>query len=252
MDLSTDFGKEIPSRNLRKKGQSRSCNVCVCDGNWVVCVSGQKCRHHSCFCCDKGTATQHPKSRGPKNAAFGKACLCPLPERGVFTKTAKMTNFRSNPVKQGLCCSDPVKMTKMTKMADVTQPKAWFTKGMLSCSLTERSVVVVLGAPNLSLAQKSSTRGLIGILQDMQDITTLDPPLDLDGRNSLDRRRRKWQEDIERELLFYERPGIAACLVLVHERSFRKTQEGLVGCVRGVPEQNSGKIPGKFWENVSF
>ena len=33
---------------------------------------------------------------GSQNGAFGKPCLCPARKRGFLTKTAKMTNLRSN------------------------------------------------------------------------------------------------------------------------------------------------------------
>ena len=50
---------------------------------FVIAVSGAS----------KGTATQHLKSRGPKKAAFGKACLCQLSERGGLHENDENDKF---------------------------------------------------------------------------------------------------------------------------------------------------------------
>ena len=76
-------------------------------------------------------------SRGPKNGAFGKPCLCPAKKRGFWTKTAKMTNLRSNQLNGGVLLLKPRGTTKMTKMAGVTRANSWFTKGTVFCSLKQ-------------------------------------------------------------------------------------------------------------------
>ena len=48
-----------------------------------------------------------------------------------------MTNLHSTHWKQGFGSSDPPKTTKMTKMAGVTQEKAWFRKGRVCSSLNK-------------------------------------------------------------------------------------------------------------------
>ena len=52
----------------------------------------------------------------------------PCREEGGFDDNDKNDEFAFHPVKQRLCSLNPVKMTKMTKMAGVTQARAWFTK----------------------------------------------------------------------------------------------------------------------------
>ena len=55
----------------------------------------------------------------------------PFQKRG-FDANGENDESVDYPVKQGRCCSDPV---KTTKMAGLMQAKAWFTKRMVSCSL---------------------------------------------------------------------------------------------------------------------
>ena len=77
-------------------------------------------------------------SRGPKKGAFGKPCLSPAKTRGFLTKTAKITNLRSNgnlTSKTRALQLRPRETTKTTKTAGVTRAKAWFNKGTLFCSL---------------------------------------------------------------------------------------------------------------------
>ena len=60
----------------------------------------------------------------------------PCQKGAIFTKTARMTNLHSNPLKTRVWLLRPPKTTKMTKMAGVTREKAWFRKGQV-CSSPE-------------------------------------------------------------------------------------------------------------------
>ena len=72
--------------------------------------------------------SSHTQNLYPKDGAFGKPCLCPLPKGGGVDENGENDELALQPVKQGPCCSDPVKTTKATKMARVTRAKAWFTE----------------------------------------------------------------------------------------------------------------------------
>ena len=63
------------------------------------------------------------ENRGGTNRVFGKPCFCPLPKRGRFDENGENDEFAFYSLKQG-----SPKTTKMTKMAGVTQEKAWFSK----------------------------------------------------------------------------------------------------------------------------
>ena len=69
-----------------------------------------------------------PKSRGGTNGVFGKPCFCPLPKRGRFDENGENDEFAFYPLKTRASLLRPLKTTKMTKMAGVTQEKAWFSK----------------------------------------------------------------------------------------------------------------------------
>ena len=54
------------------------------------------------------------------NCAFG-----PLARKRGFDKKGEHDELAFQPAKQGLCCSEPLRTTKMTKMADVTWAKVF-------------------------------------------------------------------------------------------------------------------------------
>ena len=60
----------------------------------------------------------------------------PCQKGAVSTKTAKMTNFAFYPLITRASLLRLPKTTKMTKMAGVTQAKAWFRKSRACASLT--------------------------------------------------------------------------------------------------------------------
>ena len=65
---------------------------------------------------------------GGTNRVFGKPCFCPLPERGRFDENGENDEFAFYPPKTRVLLVRPPTTTKMTKMAGVTQAKAWFRK----------------------------------------------------------------------------------------------------------------------------
>ena len=69
---------------------------------------------------------------------LGKPCFCPLPnfKRGRFDENGENDDFAFYPLKTRASLLRPPKTTKMTKMADVTQAKAWFQKSRVGSSLT--------------------------------------------------------------------------------------------------------------------
>ena len=65
--------------------------------------------------------------RGATNRVFGKPCFGPLPKRGRFDENGENDEFALYPAKTRVWLLRPPKTTKMTKMAGVTQEKAWFS-----------------------------------------------------------------------------------------------------------------------------
>ena len=60
-----------------------------------------------------------------------KCPICPLPKRGRFDENGENDEFAFYPLKTRVSL---LRTTKMTKMADVTQEKAWFRKGRVCSS----------------------------------------------------------------------------------------------------------------------
>ena len=75
------------------------------------------------------------QNRGGTNRVFGKPCFCPLPKRGHFDENGENDEFAFYPLKTRVWLLRPPKTTKMTKMAGVTQEKAWFRKSLVCSSL---------------------------------------------------------------------------------------------------------------------
>ena len=67
-----------------------------------------------------------PMNRGGTNRVFGKPCFCPLPKRARFDENGENDEFAFYPLKTMVSLLRPLQTTKMTKMAGVTQEKAWF------------------------------------------------------------------------------------------------------------------------------
>ena len=67
-------------------------------------------------------------SWGGTKRGFGKLCFCPLPKRGRFDENGENDEFAFYSLKTRASLLRPPKTTKMTKMAGVTQAKAWFRK----------------------------------------------------------------------------------------------------------------------------
>ena len=74
-------------------------------------------------------------ARGRTNRVFGKPCFCTLPKRGRFDENGENDEFAFYPLKTRVSLLRPPQTTKMTKMADVTQEKAWFRKSRACSSL---------------------------------------------------------------------------------------------------------------------
>ena len=74
--------------------------------------------------------------RGGTNRVFGKPCFCPLPKRARFDENGENDEFAFYPLKTMASLFRPPQTTKMTKMAGVTQEKAWFRKSQVCSSLT--------------------------------------------------------------------------------------------------------------------
>ena len=93
---------------------------------------------------------------GPKNGVFGKPCVCCLPSnsRG-FDENSDNDEFGLQP---GLCCSGPVKTAKMMKMTGVTRAQAWFTKGMVFCSLRITAGTQMIADPEKCFQELSSEK----------------------------------------------------------------------------------------------
>ena len=64
-------------------------------------------------------------ARGGTNRVFGKPCLCPCQNRGRFDENGENDEFAFYPLKTRASLLRPPKTPKMTKMAGVTQAKAW-------------------------------------------------------------------------------------------------------------------------------
>ena len=76
-------------------------------------------------------------TRGRTNRVFGKPCLCPLPKTGRFDENGENDEFAFYPLKTRVwLLRPPESETKTTKMAGVTQEKAWLRKGRVCSSLT--------------------------------------------------------------------------------------------------------------------
>ena len=71
--------------------------------------------------------------RGGTNRVFGTPCFCPLPKGGRFDENGENDEVAFYPLKTGVSLLRP---PKTTKMAGVTQEKAWFRKSRASSSLT--------------------------------------------------------------------------------------------------------------------
>ena len=82
--------------------------------------------------------------RGRTNRVFGKPCFCPLPKRGHFDENGENDEFAFYPLKTRVWLLRPPKTTKMTKMAGVTQEKAWFRKGRV-CSSRRSWIFSIFG-----------------------------------------------------------------------------------------------------------
>ena len=80
--------------------------------------------------------TSRPLIRGSTNSVFGKPCFGPLPKRGCLDENGENDEFAFYPLNTRVWLLRPPKTTKMTKMAGVTQEKAWFRKGQVCSSLT--------------------------------------------------------------------------------------------------------------------
>ena len=78
------------------------------------------------------------KNRGGTNCGFGKPYFCPLPKRGRFDENGANDEFTFYPLKTRASLLRPLKTTKMTQMAGVTQEKAWFRKRRVCCSMKKR------------------------------------------------------------------------------------------------------------------
>ena len=78
-------------------------------------------------------------SVGVAQRVFGKPCFCPLPKRGRFDENGENDEFAFYALKTRVWLLTPLKTTKMTKMAGVTQEKAWFRKGRVCSSLSQGS-----------------------------------------------------------------------------------------------------------------
>ena len=87
------------------------------------------------------------------NRAF---VLCP--KEGVFDENGENDELAFYPVKQGLCSSEPV---KMTEMVGVTRAKAWFTKGMVFRSLRFLQCGCWPGNSQISDLIKSQEKGVL-------------------------------------------------------------------------------------------
>ena len=73
--------------------------------------------------------------RGGTNRVFGKPCFCPLPKRDRLDENGENDEFAFNPLKTRASLLRPPKTMKMTKMAGITQEKAWFRKNLVCSSL---------------------------------------------------------------------------------------------------------------------
>ena len=73
--------------------------------------------------------------RGGTNCVFGKPWFRPLPKGGRFDENGENDEFAFYPLKTRASLIRPPKTTKMTKMAVVTQAKAWFRKSRVCSSL---------------------------------------------------------------------------------------------------------------------
>ena len=76
-----------------------------------------------------GTLKSEDFSGSHKQCSWQTMPLSLQKKRG-FDENGENDESAFYPVKEWLCSSDPVKAMKMTKMAGVTQAKAWFTKGI--------------------------------------------------------------------------------------------------------------------------
>ena len=109
------------------------------DGTPNVCIRKAPGSHRNLF--DNVTSL----FRGRTNRVFGKPCFCPLPKRGRFDENGENDEFAFYPLKTRVWLLRPPKTTKMTKMAGVTQEKAWFRKGRVCSSLTISRCGYVIG-----------------------------------------------------------------------------------------------------------
>ena len=84
------------------------------------------------------------------NRVFGKPCLCPVSKRGRFDESGENDECAFYPLKTRASLLRPPKTTKMTKMAGVTQAKAWFRKSWVcSYKLKPEKIAKLLGEHGL-------------------------------------------------------------------------------------------------------
>ena len=77
-----------------------------------------------------------PAPGSKKLKTLSKKVFCPLkPKRGRFDENGENDKFAFYPLKTRASLLRPPKTTKMTKMAGVTQAKAWFRKSRACSSL---------------------------------------------------------------------------------------------------------------------
>ena len=72
---------------------------------------------------------------------FGRPRFCPLPKKGLFDENGENDEFAFYPLKTRALLLRPPKTTKMTKMAGVTQEKAWFRKSRVCSFLNMEELV---------------------------------------------------------------------------------------------------------------
>ena len=110
----------------------------------------------------KWTKMEHfgPFCRGRTNRVFGKPCFCPLPKRGRFDENGENDEFAFYPLKKRVSLLRPPQTTKMTKMADVTQEKAWFRKSRVCSSLILVSRMLKSGSEYLRETEVQRRRGM--------------------------------------------------------------------------------------------
>ena len=98
---------------------------------------------------------------GRTNRVFGKPCFCALPKRGHFDENGANDEFAFYPLKTRASLLRPPKTTKMTKMAGVTQEKAWFRKGQVCSSLKNVFIWAEIPTKNLKPTEHKHFQGIV-------------------------------------------------------------------------------------------